>query len=171
MPIILQHDLKKINFHIPIHKDQGDKRGSDGKRERRNPIVPDIESSYSCGIERAETSIAYSRYAWDRETEAISSTSRYVDEESQRYGGIYLGNTSMNSSNATKINENEVISTTKDVNILPNQVNIEKEGDIQIIESNVLSENKTVSLDSNCKIGNRKNSNLINSTIQNNTII
>ena len=132
--------------------------------------MPDIESSYSRGIEKAETSIVYSRYAWDCETEAVSSTSHHIDEEGQRYGGIYIGETYTNSHNATNIKEIKVSCSRKDVNIIPNQVNIEKEDDIHIIESNVLSEDNTVSLHSNCKIESRKNSNLINSTIQNNSM-
>ena len=44
------------------------------------------------------------------------------------------------------MNEKKFNCLTEDVNMLPNQVNIETQDEIHIIESNVLSEDKSVSL-------------------------
>ena len=156
-------------FPRPHSHSLRDRRGNDGKRERLNPRIPDIESNCSSVIERGGTSIAYSRYAGDCNTEAVSSISHYIDGENQKYGGIYVGETSISSPNATNINENEVISSTKNVDMLPNQVNIESEDSIHIIESKHSSEAKTVSLHHNCNIEHRKNSYLINTNTQNDT--
>ena len=147
-----------------------DIRVSNRKRERRNNTMPDIDSSSNCGIEKAGTSTTHSRYAWDVDTEAGTSTSNHNEREIHRYGGIYIGETRKNSHDATNMNENEVKCSTKYVNILPNQLSIENEDEIHIIEANVLSENKTESLHSNCKIEHQKNNNLCNSNIQNNTM-
>ena len=147
-----------------------DIRVNNGKRERRIPTMPDIESNSNCGIETAGTSIAHPRYAWDNETEVGTSTSNCNERKIHCYGGIYIGETRSNSHDDKKINENEVKCSTKYVNMVPNQVNIEHEAEIHIIESNVLSEDKTESVYSNCKIEHHKNNNLCNSNIQNYTI-
>ena len=54
--------------------------------------------------------------------------------------------------------------------MLPNQVNIETQDEIHIIESNVLSEDKSVSLHPHWKVEHRINSNMFNPNIPNNTM-
>ena len=157
--------------HLRTYKQSlGDRRGGDGKREKRNPIMQAIDSSSSRGIEESETNIAISRNAWDCKTEAGSSTLHCNDRESQKYGGIYTGKISLNSPNPTEMNEKEFNCSAKDVNMLPNQVNIETEDEIHIIEPNALSQDKTVSLHPHCKIEHRININLSNPNIPNNTM-
>ena len=177
-----EHNERILNVNKPSKRPQedqlscshtqslGDIRVSNRKRERRNNTMPDIDSSSNCGIEKAGTSTTHSRYAWDVDTEAGTSTSNHNEREIQRYGGIYIGETRVNSHDATNMNENEVKSSTKYVNMLPNQLSIENENEIHIIEANVLSENKTESLHSNCKIEHQRNNNLCNSNIQNITM-
>ena len=46
--------------------------------------------------------------------------------------------------------------------MLPNQVSVQNEDEMHIIESNVLYEDKTETLHSNCKIKHQKNNNLCN---------
>ena len=148
----------------------GDRRGGDGKRRKLNHIMLAIESSSNRVKEESETNIAISRNAWDCKTEAGSSTLHCNDKESHKYGGIYTGETSLNSPNPTNMNEKKFNCLTEDVNMLPNQVNIETQDEIHIIESNVLSEDKSVSLHPHCKVEHRINSNMFNPNIPNNTM-
>ena len=110
-----------------------DSKGSNAKREIRNPIILDLESSSSPKIEKIKTSKKHSRYAWACKTEASTSASHYNNKVSQRYGGIYIGPENINPPNATNVNENEVKILTNDVNMLPNQLIVKKENKVHVI--------------------------------------
>ena len=177
-----EHDVHNLNVNNPTTRSEedkypsfhnqclGERRGSIGKNERRRPINLNNESRPSHGIENAETSIKHSRYAWDCKPEASSSTPHDNDEYNQRYGGIYIGETSINSLDSTKMNKKDVKCSINDVNLLPNQVMVLEEERMHAIESNDLSEDKSVSLHSNDNIEQSQNSNSSKSNIQNNVI-
>ena len=160
-------EIKYASFH---NQSLEERRGSIGKNERKKRVIPDIASSSSRGIENLETPIKHSRYAWDCKPEAGSSTSHDYDRETQIYGGIYVGDTSVNSLNSANMNKKDVKCSTNDVNLLPNQVMILEEERMHVIESNDLSEDKSVSLNSNDNIEQSENSKSSNSNIQNNMI-
>ena len=177
-----EHDVHNLNVNNPTTRSEedkypsfrnqclGERRGSIGKNERRRPINLNNESRPCHGIERVETSIKHSRYAWDGKPEASSSTSHDDDKYNQRYGGIYVGEKSINSLDSMKMNKKDVKCSINDVNLLPNQVMISEEERIHAIESNDLSEDKSASFHSNDNIVQSQNSNSSNSNIQNNII-
>ena len=174
-----EHNLNVNNPSIRSEEDNypsfhnqsfGKRRRSIGKNERRRPVTLDIESSSNRGREKLELRSKHSKYAWDCKPEAGSSTSHDYDRETQIYGGIYVGDTSVNSLNSANMNKKDVKCSTNDVNLLPNQVMILEEERMHVIESNDLSEDKSVSLNSNDNIEQSENSKSSNSNIQNNMI-
>ena len=177
-----EHDENNLNVSNSSTRPEEDKyqrsqkqslegrRWSDGKRKGRNPIILGIESRSTHGIQKAESNIANSRYDSDCKTKAGSFTSHYTARKSQKYGGIYVGETSLNSPTATNLNEKDLNCSTIEVNVLPNQVSIENEDEIHILELNGSSDDKTLSLHSNSKFERKENSNVCNLNIQNDTV-
>ena len=107
-----------IDFKYPCSHKQSleDRRGGDEKREKRNPIFLVIESNSNCGTEESETNIAISRNAWDCKAEAGSSALHCKDSESQKYGGMYIGEPGFESPNAMNRNEEEITCSPTNVN-------------------------------------------------------
>ena len=177
-----QHDEHNLNVNNPSTRSDedrypsfhnqclGERRESIGRTERRTPIILNNESRSSHGKEKVETSIKHSRYAWDCKPGASSSTSHDNDKGNQRYGGIYVGETSINSLNSSNMNKKDVKCSTNDINLLPNQVMVLEEERMHGIESNDLPEDKSVSLHSNDNIEQSENRSSSNSNIQNKMI-
>ena len=177
-----EYDVHNLNVNNPTTRSEedkypsfhnqclGERRGSIGKNERRRPINLNNESRPSHGIEKIEQSVKHSRYAWDCKPEASSSTPHDKDKDNQRYGGIYVGEASIDSLNITNMNKHDVNCSRNDVNLLPNQVMILEEERMHVIESNDLSEDKSVSLHSNDNIEQSENRSSSNSNIQNKMI-
>ena len=162
LPLILTLILnRKIDTFLKFEHDENDPNVN-------NPLSrPEEDENQLSQFERSGRNGKHERPS---KTKVSSAASSNKDRQSQRYGGIYIGETSINSPDASNMNKNEIRLSTIDVNTLPNQVIIEKEDQIHNIESNDLSEDKTVSLHSNDKTEHRANSNLCNLNTQNNAM-